>query len=94
MKRALEELWGYTREFFDYDETDRSMVSIGACPEKEKLRFDWSNLVEKLLFDVSLKLPESKWEANGGRQGVHTEHMGRLLAEMQVLQRRYPSLSW
>ena len=94
MKRALEELWGYTREFFDYDETDRSMVSIGACPEKEKLRSDWSNLVEKLLFDVSLKLPESKWEANGGRQGVHTEHMGRLLAEMQVLQRRYPSLSW
>ena len=94
MNRALEELWGYTREFFNYDDIDQSMVSIGACPEKEELRSDWSKMVEEVLFDVGLKLPEPKWEANGGRQGVHTEHMGRLLAEMQVLQRRYPSLSW
>ena len=92
--KALEELWGYTREFFDYDDTDLSMVNIGVCPEEKKLRVDWSNMVEKVLLDVGLKLPESKWGANGGRQGMHTEHMGRLLAEMQVLQRRYPLLSW
>ncbi len=32
--------------------------------------------------------------AKGGRQGVHTEHLGYLLAEMQFLQRAYPGASW
>ncbi|MEC9248958.1 MAG: Phenylacetic acid catabolic protein, partial [Pseudomonadota bacterium] len=81
-------------EFFDYDDTDRRMVEIGACPNENTLRTEWLTMVEKVLEEAGLKLPESQWEARGGRQGVHTEHMGRLLAEMQVLQRRYPALSW
>ena len=92
--KALVDLWGYTDEFFDYDEVDREMVALGFCMEKDTLKDAWLNLVRKGLLEAELEIPESHWAAGGGRCGVHTEHMGRLLAEMQVIQRRYPDLSW
>lgn len=94
INKALVELWGYTEEFFEYDEVDRKMLDLGFCMEKGALKEAWLNLVRNGLLDAELEIPESQWTAQGGRRGVHTEHMGRLLAEMQVIQRRYPDLSW
>ncbi len=34
------------------------------------------------------------WSVRGGRDGVHTEHLGYLLAEMQFMQRAYPGQKW
>ena len=69
------------------------MVSIGACLEKEKLRFDWSNLVEQVLFDV-LRITRtemgSKW---GTSRSSHRAH-GQTPRGNASVQRRYPSLSW
>ena len=92
--RALNELWGYTDELFEYDEVDLKMVEYRCCPSESSLRESWSRLVFEGLEAAQLGKPAARWSASGGRKGVHTEHMGRLLAELQVLQRRYPSLSW
>lgn len=94
VNKALSELWGYTDEFFDYDEVDIRMADLGCSPERDELKTSWLNLVVDKLGTAGLEIPRAQWSARGGRKGVHTEHMGRLLAELQVLQRRYPSLSW
>jgi ring-1,2-phenylacetyl-CoA epoxidase subunit PaaC len=30
----------------------------------------------------------------GGRTGAHTEHLGHLLAEMQIVARSHPGAKW
>ncbi|MEL4383320.1 Phenylacetic acid catabolic protein [Shewanella algae] len=43
---------------------------------------------------ASLKMPDDGWMSSGGRRGVHTEHLGHLLAQMQVLPRAHPGAVW
>jgi ring-1,2-phenylacetyl-CoA epoxidase subunit PaaC len=43
---------------------------------------------------ATLNIPADNWAISGGRQGEHTEHLGYLLAEMQILQRSYPGQQW
>jgi len=45
-------------------------------------------------FDGGIALPADGHMQKGGKQGVHTEHLGHLLAEMQVLQRSHPGARW
>ena len=42
----------------------------------------------------NITLPDTPWQVSGGRQGLHTEHMGHLLSELQYMQRAYPGLQW
>ena len=91
---ALDELWAYTGELFAGDAVDDAMSASGvACPPAV-LAPSWRSAVDDVLARAGLHAPADPWQASGGRAGVHTEHMGRLLAEMQVLQRNYPGLRW
>lgn len=94
LQRALDELWAYTPELFAYDEVDRQAEAAGVAPELSQLETAWRDEVEPHLGAAELNLPEQHWFASGGREGLHSEHMGRLLAEMQILQRTYPGLEW
>ncbi len=57
-------------------------------------RAGWSRSVEAVLTRATLTLPADGWMQSGGRDGRHTEHLGHLLAEMQVLPRSYPGAVW
>lgn len=92
--RALEELWGYTPELFAMDELELGLQDDGVAVDRQLLFEPWRALVTDTLVQAGLAVPEAGWQVVGGRQGVHTEHMGHLLAEMQVMQRSYPGLSW
>ena len=50
--------------------------------------------VDRVLQEATLKRPADGWMASGGKKGVHTEHLGPMLAEMQTLQRSYPGVVW
>ncbi len=91
---ALDELWAYTHELFASDAVDGAMAAAGIAPELSALRAPWQTEVEATLTAGTLAIPADEWQAEGGRNGLHTEHMGRLLAEMQVLQRMHPGLEW
>ncbi|MEM9928587.1 MAG: Phenylacetic acid catabolic protein, partial [Bacteroidota bacterium] len=39
-------------------------------------------------------LPQHTWFQQGGKRGVHTEHMGYLLSDLQYMQRTYPNMNW
>ncbi len=94
MQDALDELWGYTGELFAADEVDDYASCKGIGPDPHALRSDWERDVFDKLRTATLSIPEEVWQISGGREGVHTETMGALLAEMQFLQRSYPGLNW
>jgi ring-1,2-phenylacetyl-CoA epoxidase subunit PaaC len=93
-RQALEQLWPYTREMFDEQAPDRALAEGGIAPSPASLEAGWSARIGGVLREATLSMPAPvpyRWH---GRRGVHSEHLGYLLAEMQVLQRTYPGAQW
>lgn len=93
-QRAVDELWGYVDELFAMDELEESLVAQGIAVDRATLKDSWHRQVTELFAELAIELPGQDWQVSGGRQGVHTEHLGRMLSEMQFLQRAYPGLDW
>ena len=94
MQSAVDDLWMYTGEVFETDAVDREMEERGIGPDPAGLREPWFDQVRQTLSEATLTLPSGKWMQRGGKQGVHTEKLGYILAEMQFLQRAYPGAQW
>jgi ring-1,2-phenylacetyl-CoA epoxidase subunit PaaC len=94
MQAAVDALWPYTGEMFATDDTERVLVAKGVACDAESLLDPWRERVAAILSEATLTLPSAKWMQRGGKQGVHTEHLGHLLAQMQWLQRAYPGAQW
>ncbi|MEE9334480.1 MAG: 1,2-phenylacetyl-CoA epoxidase subunit PaaC [Granulosicoccaceae bacterium] len=95
MQAALNYLWPYTGELFGQDDTDKAMQERGVAPLPASLRESWNATVVNTLAAATLKTPDDPFAHSGGRNGVrHTEHLGHMLATMQVLQRSYPGAQW
>lgn len=94
MQKALDTLWPYTGELFLSDEADRAVAEAGIAPLPEALKPAWDTVVADVLAEATLTLPGGSYQHKGGKRGVHTEHLGFLLAEMQFLQRAYPGAVW
>jgi len=94
MQAAVDDLWMYTGEMFEADATERKLVAEGIACDAPALLPMWRARVEEVLKEATLSVPASTWMQSGGRRGVHTEHLGHLLAEMQSLQRAHPGLRW
>ena len=88
MQAAIDELWPYTHELF------AGSRSSGRNPTGRELRPAWLSIVEPVLATATLRRPEDGWAPDGGRDGLHTEHLSYLLAEMQVLHRAHPGARW
>ncbi len=95
MSRALDYLWPYTGEMFVDDAIDTHIESVGIAPLPSSMRQAWNQTVDSVLSQAQLARPQSTFAHSGGRTGFrHTEHLGHLLAQMQVLQRSYPGATW
>ena len=94
MQKAIDELWGYTPEMFDMDELERAMVDKEIGADLAILKPKWDVMINRVLTEATLQRPEDTWEVRGSREGVHSEHLGFLLAEMQFLPRAYPEARW
>jgi ring-1,2-phenylacetyl-CoA epoxidase subunit PaaC len=94
MQRAIDDLWVYTGELFEMDEIDRTLLTQGLAIDLAALRQPWSEHVGRTLEEATLEQPKQGWAQRGGKRGVHSEHLGYLLAEMQFLQRAYPNAMW
>jgi ring-1,2-phenylacetyl-CoA epoxidase subunit PaaC len=98
MQRALDDLWPYTGEMFAGDAVDAELAAAGLVPDPAPLQAEWAAQVGAVAAEATLALPAGEWmhgaRGRGGKQGVHTEHLGHLLAEMQFLQRAYPGVQW
>jgi ring-1,2-phenylacetyl-CoA epoxidase subunit PaaC len=95
VQTAVNELWMYTGEMFQGDALDQAMAAQGIAPDLASLRETWINHVQEIFEEATLIVPPlDAWMQKGGKQGVHGEHLGYLLAEMQFLQRAYPAATW
>lgn len=94
MQAAVDFLWPYTGEMFIADALDEELVASGLAPEPGSLKAAWQEHVARTFADATLKAPEKSFAQKGGRRGVHSEHLGFILAEMQFLQRAYPRARW
>jgi len=93
-QRALDDLWRFTAELFAPDDIDERMSHAGIASPLPELASRWSARVEEDLRAATLTRPATQPFPWHGKRGVHTEHLGHLLGEMQHLQRSYPGARW
>ena len=93
VQTALDELWPYTGEMFLADEVERGLAGAGV-PDPAALEPAWREVVSDLVRRATLTLPPDGYMHSGGRQGRHTEHLGHMLAEMQILARSHAGAKW
>jgi ring-1,2-phenylacetyl-CoA epoxidase subunit PaaC len=94
LQGAVNELWRYTGELFFSDDIEQRLVQQKIAVASSSLEPRWREMVQKVLSDARCSVPDVKWMQRGGRDGRHTEHLGHMLAEMQVLQRQHPGATW
>lgn len=91
---AVNNLWRFTDELFTPDEVDEQMAVAGVAPHLAQLQPRWSAHMDEVLREATLQRPANARYPWHGKRGVHTEHLGHMLAEMQHLQRAYPGAQW
>jgi ring-1,2-phenylacetyl-CoA epoxidase subunit PaaC len=94
VQRALDELWRFTAELFTPDAIDERMQAAGVAPALAELSPRWSARIDADLEAATLVRPATQPYPWHGKLGVHTEHLGHMLGEMQHLQRTYPGARW
>lgn len=94
IQRAFDVLWGYGPEMFEMNRREKALLESGVSVDRSAMKANWQASMKGLLARAALTVPEQDWSIAGGRAGVHTEHHGYLLAEMQYMQRAYPGLAW
>jgi ring-1,2-phenylacetyl-CoA epoxidase subunit PaaC len=94
VQKSLDDLWRFTAELFAPDEVDSRMSAVGIAPTLPKLAEGWSARIDLDLRAARLTRPAAVAYPWHGKRGVHTEHLGHMLSEMQHLQRTYPGVRW
>ena len=94
MQEAIDELWAYTDELFDQSEADKFMIIKEIGVDTSKFKEAYYEEVSTLLKAATIEVPERKYFIKGGKKGIHSEHMGYILADMQYMQRTYPNMEW
>lgn len=94
MQNAIADLWTFTNELFHQTQADIEMVNEGIGVDVSKLKDTYYKKVSEILEKSTLKTPDTNYFQKGGKLGIHSEHMGFLLADMQYMQRSFPNLKW
>ncbi len=94
MQTAINDLWTFTDELFHQTDADKAMVSEGIGVDVTVLKEEFLARITQVLEEATLQIPDMKYFQKGGKQGIHSEHMGYLLADLQYMQRTYPNMNW
>jgi len=91
---AINNLWLFTEELFEMNKNDIQIADQNIGVDCRELKSEWNNTVNNIFAEATLNRPEDGNMITGGRQGIHTEHLGHMLSDMQYLQRAYPDAKW
>ncbi|MCB0339519.1 MAG: phenylacetate-CoA oxygenase subunit PaaC [Bdellovibrionales bacterium] len=95
IQNAVNYYWRYTPELFYRGQVDQILTTAKVIPELESIEPEWTKTVSETLTAATLILPAPPLKMiYCGREGKHSEHLGHLLAEMQILPRTYPNATW
>lgn len=93
-QNALNDLWMYAFESVEADDLDKEMAAESIGVNLEEIKDQVYHDIVSTLKEATLDIPESSFVQKGGKQGIHTEYLGYILAEMQHLQRTHPGAKW
>ena len=92
---ALDELWMYTNELFYDSSVETELEKEGVAVLSSSLESEWRKKTKEIILEAGLVVPENQPHSmQYGKDGVHTEYLGYLLAEMQHLPLLYPDAKW
>ncbi|MES2764377.1 MAG: 1,2-phenylacetyl-CoA epoxidase subunit PaaC [Bacteroidota bacterium] len=94
MEAAIKNLWQYSGELFMPTETENLLKEAGIAPDLSVLKTQFDEYAANVLKEATLELPEKVFMHKGGKLGIHSEHLGFLLSDLQYMQRTYPGLQW
>ena len=94
VQSAIDSLWMFTNELFEMNDVDNEMVRQKIGVNCLSIKSEWDRIIDEVLAEATLKRPEDIHIITGGSEGIHTEHLGHLLSDMQYLQRAYPDAKW
>lgn len=94
MQNALEHLLPYFEEFFIPADYELQCQKNGLSPDLKIVKTKAMAKFNEVINQATLSIPQNVFAKKGGKSGVHTEHLGFILTEMQYLQRAYPGATW
>ena len=94
VQAALDHLMPYTQEFWTASELESAAVAAGVGVDVALLKPQWDELVDDALAEATLVRPNVGGYVTQGKNGLHSEHLGFLLSEMQSLARAHPNATW
>lgn len=94
LQQAVDGLWRYTGDLFEMTEQDTYLVKEGIAVNLADIKSKWEQHIATVFKKATIPYPDTMLMQGGSRKGIHTEHLGYLLAEMQHLHRSYPGVSW
>jgi ring-1,2-phenylacetyl-CoA epoxidase subunit PaaC len=95
IQKAIDERWSYTGELFMMSKADKAMLEENIGMNLEQAKEEWITGIHEILTEATIIPPSDQaWMQKGGKEGVHSEHLGFILAEIQHMQRTYPGMEW
>lgn len=94
VQTSLNDLWEYSNDLFAMNEVDETLIKEGIAVDLETIRPKWEQTVNEILERATLKIPMGVYMQKGSLEGLHTEDLGHMLADMQYLPRAYPDAKW
>lgn len=91
---AIDELWAYSNELLESNEIMDSLFKEGIAPDIAIVKSEWHKMINENFEQLNLQIPNITWFHSGGRVGKHSESLGRVLTDMQYLQRAIPNAEW
>ena len=94
LQQGFDDIWQFTGEMFEMNEVDDILINEGIGVNLSLLYSKWNKEITELLHQAGISIPSETYMQKGSRQGLHSEHLGYILAEMQALPRMHPGAKW
>jgi ring-1,2-phenylacetyl-CoA epoxidase subunit PaaC len=98
MQAALDAVWPYVGELHRTSDVERRLAAAGVAVDPAQVRDEVDAVLDEVLARATLARPSippaGPISGRGGREGLHTEYLGHVLAEMQSLARQHPGATW
>ncbi len=94
IQKAVNDLWMYSGELLQMSKIEEALLSEGIAVDLSNLKNDCEKKMESVLAEANIEKPENVFMQTGGKEGLHSEHFGYILSELQYLQRAYPGQEW
>ena len=94
LQDAVNYLYPYCSEFFRENDIEKEMKDQGIGPDLNQVKKAFDNNIESIVAETGITIPGNLRLYDDGKNGVHSEHLGYILSQLQYMQRTYPNMTW